>query len=174
MNIYVSMDPKARIEDMNAACAKAKDGNYEYVCLPQWFVYTASEALKGSETKVATILSLPGGTTSSFSKFAEAKQAIANGAALVIVPVNMQHCENKDFAAVKGDLASALVACTTTNAQKRGAKTAALIDGAKLSLDDIRNAVSACSGTSVTYIFIAHNEDAVKALKGEFPTVDAY
>lgn len=174
MNIYVSMDPKARIEDMNAACAKAKDGNYEYVCLPQWFVSTASEALKGSETKAATILSLPGGTTSSFAKFAEAKQAIASGAALVIVPVNMQYCEDKDFAAVKNDLASVLVACTTTNAQKRGAKTAALIDGAKLSIADIRNAVDACAGTSVTYILIAHNDDAVSALKNEFPAVDAY
>ena len=173
MKILYSMDPKADIAAVRKKCAEGKEGGYEFVCLPQWFVSTAAEELKGSAVKPATILSLPGGTTMPQSKFAEAKQAILNGAGLIIFPVNMALCEAGDFAGAKADLDTALVACKIESGRKSGALTAALIDGEKLDAEGVRGAVGFCAASGVGTIFVAHNEAAVKALGGEFP-VEAF
>ena len=108
MTVYYSLDPAAKIDAVKEACASAKAGGYEYICVPQWFVSTAAEALADSPVGVSTILSLPGGTTSSKSKYAEAKWAIVNGADLLIFPVNMTLCAAGEFDKAKGDLDSAL------------------------------------------------------------------
>lgn len=174
MKVYYSMDPKADIGAVKTACEAAKDGGYEYVCLPQWFVSFAKDSLAGSGTDVATIISLPGGTTTPFAKFAEAKQAIVNGAGLIMFPVNMALCEAGDYAAAKSDLDTALVATKIESGKKSGVKSAALIDGAKLGPDALREVVSFCAASGVGSIVIAHNDGAVKALSGEFPTVTAF
>ena len=174
MTVYYSLDPAAKIDAVKEACAAAKAGGYEYICVPQWFVSTAAEALADSPVGVSTILSLPGGTTSSKSKYAEAKWAIVNGADLLIFPVNMTLCAAGEFDKAKGDLDSALVACKTANGCRRGVKPAALIDGGELDADGIKKAVSFCASAGVAPIFIAHNEGAVNALKGEFDAVQAF
>ena len=142
MTVYYSLDPAAKIDAVKEACAAAKAGGYEYICVPQWFVSTAAEALADSPVGVSTILSLPGGTG--------------------------------EFDKAKGDLDSALVACKTANGRKRGVKPAALIDGGELDADGIKKAVSFCASAGVAPIFIAHNEGAVNALKGEFDAVQAF
>ena len=174
MTVYYSMDPGAKIDAVKEACAAAEAGGYEYICVPQWFVSTAAEKLADSSVGVATILSLPGGTTSSKSKYAEAKWAIVNGADLLIFPVNMPLCAAGEFDKAKGDLDSALVACKTANGRKRGVKPAALIDGGELDADGIRKAVSFCDAAGVVLSLIAHNEEAARSLKGEFETVQAF
>ena len=174
MTVYYSLDPSAKVDAIKDACAAAKDGGYEYICVPQWFVSTAAEALKESAVGVATLISLPGGTTSSKSKYAEAKWAIVNGADLLIFPVNMALCLRGEFDKAKGDLDSALVACKTANGRKRGVKPAALIDGAELDGEGIKKAAAFCSKAGVAPIFIAHNEEAVAVLKSEFEAVQAF
>ena len=174
MKIYISMNPNANIGDVKKECQTAKDGEYSYICLPQWFVSPAADELDSSKTDVATIIGLPGGTTSSYAKFAEAKQAIANGARLIIIPINMSLCEKGDFAAAKNDLSSALVACKTINGCKRGAKAAVLIDGADLDENSLKKAVELCSDLDVCSVFIAHNKKAVEAFKKDFPAVEEF
>ena len=174
MTVYYSLDPAAKIDAIKEACGAAKAGGYDYICVPQWFVSTAAEALADCPVGVATVLSLPGGTTSSKSKYAEAKWAIVNGADLLIFPVNMALCAAGEFDKAKGDLDSALVACKTANGKKRGVKPAALIDGGELDAAGVRKAVSFCAASGVSPIFIAHNEGAVNELKGEFEAVQAF
>ncbi len=174
MTVYYSLDPAAKIDAIKEACVSAKAGGYEYICVPQWFVSTAAETLADSEVGVATILSLPGGTTSSKSKYAEAKWAIVNGADLLIFPVNMELCAKGEFDKAKSDLDSALVACKTANGRRRGVKPAALIDGGELDPDGIGKAVAFCAKAGVAPIFIAHREDAVEALKKNYEAVQAF
>ena len=174
MTVFYSLDPTAKIDAIKEACAAAKSGGYEYICVPQWFVSTAAEALADTPVGVATIISLPGGTTSSKSKYAEAKWAIVNGADLLIFPVNMALCAAGEFDKAKGDLEAALVACKTANGRKRGVKPAALIDGGELDAEDVGKAAAFCAKAGVAPIFIAHNEDAVSELKGKFEAVQAF
>lgn len=174
MRIYYFLDPKADIEAVRKECAAAKAGGYSYICLPQWFVSFASEELKGSDTAVAAILGLPGGTTSPYAKFAEAKQAILAGAGLIIFPVNMALVRDGAFAAAKADLDTALVACKIESGKKSGVRTAALIDGRDLDVEKIAEAAAFCAASGVGSVMIAHNEAAVAALSAKYPSVIAY
>ncbi|MBQ7475443.1 MAG: hypothetical protein IJS78_05930 [Clostridia bacterium] len=174
MAITFFLDPKADVGAVKEACAAAKEGGYEYICLPQWFVSFAKAELEGSAVGVATILGLPGGTTSPYAKFAEAKQAILAGAALIIFPVNMALLEAGDFAAAKADLDTALVACKIESGKKSGVKTAALIDGEKLGTDALRRAAENCVASGVGSVMIAHNEAAAEAISRELPAVVAF
>ena len=174
MRVYYFMDPKADIGAVDKACEAAKDGGFEYLCLPQWFVSYAKDKLGDGSVGVATIISLPGGTTTPYAKFAEAKQAILNGAGLIMFPVNMALCEAGDYAAAKADLDTALVATKIESGKKSGVKSAALIDGARLDGAALREVASFCAASGVGSIVIAHNEAAVSALSGEFPAVTAF
>ncbi len=174
MTLYYSLDPNAKIDDVKKACASAKEGGYSYICLPQWLVSTAAEALAGSGTGVATIIGLPGGTTKSASKYAEAKQAIVNGANLLIISVNMALCSRGDFDRAKNDLEAALVACKTANGRKSGVRSSALIDGAELDADGLRKAIGFCEAAGADPVFVAHCGNAVESLKKEFNSVEAF
>lgn len=167
--MYVSMNPKATLVELQAACGKASAEGYDLICVPQWFVAAAAEALRETNVKVTTIVGLPGGTTTEFAKFAEAKQAIVNGAKEFIVPLNMDLCKKGDLAAAKNDLAAALVA------SKKGADTAALIDAAELTDAQLKAVVATCATTSVGRILVAHAaDDAIKAAAGDLANVEAY
>ena len=174
MKICFSMDPMVKIDAVKDACAAAKANGCECICVPQWFVSTAADELASADTSVATIVGLPGGTTSPYSKFAEAKQAVANGADLVIFPVNMALCKKGDIDAAKGDLASALVACSTVNARKRNVKSAALVDAADVDDAQLKKIVEFCLASGVCLVLVAHNEKAAADLKAEFDAVEAF
>lgn len=157
--MYVYMDPAAKLQQVTDACSKAAAAKCEAVCVPQWFVSTAAGALAGSGVKTATILGLPGGTTSSAAKYAEAKQAIANGASVIIVPVNMQLCASGSILAAKNDLVSSMAPA------KKGAEAIALIDAENLSADKLEEVASMCIGAGVKSVLVANaTADIMKKL----------
>ena len=123
--MYVHMEPRSTLDELKAACKAAAAANCDAVCVPQWFVAPAAQDLKGSEVEVMTIVGLPGGSTSSFAKYAEAKQAVANGADEVIVPMNLEFCV-KDPAAAKNDFVA-----SAAPAKKHG-RVMTLVDAAGL------------------------------------------
>ena len=123
--MYVHMDPQSTLDALTAAYEQAAKAACDALCVPQWFVATAAAALKEKNVAVATIVGLPGGTTSSFAKYAEAKQAVANGAEIVIVPMNLELCV-KDPAAAKNDFVA-----SAAPAKKHG-RVMTLVDAAGL------------------------------------------
>ena len=173
MKMYIFMDPQAKVDEIKTACEKACSERYEVICVPEWLVSTAADALNEKKTEVATIIGLPGGTTSPFAKFAEAKQALANGADWIIFPVNMQFCIDKNISAAKGELKEVLVATKTKLAQSKKVKAAALIDGAKIDTEILKDIVSACISTNVDKIFVAHS-DAIENIIEEFPIAEKF
>ena len=72
--MYVHMEPQSTLDELKAACRRAAEAQCAAICVPQWFVAPAAEELKDTELEVLTIVGLPGGTTSSFAKYAEAKR----------------------------------------------------------------------------------------------------
>ncbi len=172
MKMFVFMNPDAKIDEVKAACAKAEKEGYDSICVPQWLVSTAADALTATKVAVVTLIGLPGGTTSSFAKFAEAKQAVANGANKIIIPVNMQMCVNGNLDGAKSDLSAALVAGKTILANKNGVEIAALVDGAELGDEQLKAVAKMCVAANVSEVMIAHS-DALELAK-EIPAVVAF
>ncbi|MBR0085514.1 MAG: hypothetical protein IJL97_03085 [Lachnospiraceae bacterium] len=156
MEMIKFMNPKATVTEVTEAAKAAASEGKELILVPQWFVSTAAEALAGTGTVAATIVGLPGGTTSSFAKFAEAKQAVANGAKIIIVPINMDLCAKGDIDGVKGDLQAALVAGKTKAAVQNKVKISALIDGEGLSAEKLGELAGQVSLPGLDKVFIAH------------------
>ena len=77
--ILARMNPSMKIDDVKAACEDAKRAGVCALCIPQWFVDYACGQLKGTNIKVATVVGLPQGTTSTFAKYAEVKLAVQAG-----------------------------------------------------------------------------------------------
>ncbi len=140
--MYAFMNPQAKLEELLRACMKALNQGYTAICVPQWFVAAAKEALTDTKMKVATIAGLPGGTTSSPAKYAEIKQAVANGAEVIILPVNMEFCKNGDLAAARNDFSSAIIAGRLSGETKT--KVIALIDAAELEVEALEKIAGMC------------------------------
>jgi len=98
-----AMDPKATVAGIEQKCEFAKEQGYGAIEVPQWFVSYAKEKLLGSKVMVSTCVGLPGGESSTFAKYAEVKQAVANKADEVSIPVNMSFINEKKISEAKND-----------------------------------------------------------------------
>lgn len=153
--MYVYMNPAAKLQNITELCSKAIADRCEAVCVPQWFVSTAAGALAGSSVKTATILGLPGGTTSSSAKQAEAKQAVANGASILIIPANMKLCAEGMISAAKNDLVSAAAPA------KKGAEAISLIDAEGLRANEAEEIALMCIQSGIASVLVANATDDV-------------
>ena len=147
--MYEFMAPNAALTDLEDACRKTLSAGCAGICVPQWFVSAAKQSLGGA-AKVATLVGLPGGTTSSFAKYAETKQAIANGADVVLVTVNMALCAAGDFAAAKNDLVASMAP-----AKKHGC-AAAVVDADALNAAQLLETGKLCMEAGVTAVYVTN------------------
>lgn len=109
----VKMDPGASVRDIDEACTTAKSKGYAALCVPQWFVNVAAEKL-GAGVKVDTIISLPGGATSTYAKYAEVNEAVKNGANEITIPVNMDMVGADRISDARNDLQTAMITAAAT------------------------------------------------------------
>ena len=147
--ILARMDPALRFDQMKNACAEVKGTKARTLCIPQWFVADAAETLKGSGIKVATVVGLPGGTTSPFAKYAEVKQAVTAGAEVIIIPVNMKLCKTSDWDEVRKDLAESMTPC------KGRAAVYALLETEGISDGQLDMAAQTCAACGVDGIMLS-------------------
>ena len=157
--------PGAKITEIKQLLEAAKQRNSFAICIPQWFVSPVKEELSGSQVKIATVVGLPDGTNSPLAKYAEIKQAVAFGADIVLVPVNMDHCRAGDMAAVKKDLAESLTA------SKGKAEAGAILEVKDLDDSRIIEAAQACESVGAKVIMLSGitggyvKAETVRALK---------
>ena len=77
---HTLLKPDATKEQIHQLCEEAKQYHFASVCVnPCWISYCA-ELLKGTDTKVCTVIGFPLGATSTKSKEEEIKEAIKDGA----------------------------------------------------------------------------------------------
>lgn len=143
------MNPGMRIGEVKAACDEAKACKVLALCIPQWFVDYAVAELSGTGIKVATVVGLPGGATSTFAKYAEVKQAVVSGAQTILIPVSMQLCASGDWGAIKNDLAEAMVPC------KGKAEVFAVLETGVLSSGQLEAAADVCSACGVDAVLLS-------------------
>lgn len=147
--ILADMRPQAKFTDIECILAEANNQKREVVCIPQWFVSFAKERLEGHELKVATVIGLPGGTTSPYAKYAEVKQAVTNGADMILIPINMEFCMSGDIHMVKKDLSESMVAA------KRKAEIIAIIEVKDLDEQKIQKIAEACLSCGVDGVMLS-------------------
>lgn len=151
--MYVAMKPDSKVADIGAAAAHAESIGADALCVPQWMVSCAKEQTK---LPIATIVGLPGGTTSEFQHYAETKQALANGASIVIIPMNVELIKRGELGKAKAALNYAMIAL-------RGSSGCAfaLIDGKEV--PDFVPAAKAALDNGVKAVLIANADPAAVA-----------
>ena len=77
---HTILKPNTSSSDIRTLCEEAKQYEFAAVCIPPYFVSHASQLLKGSKIKLATVIGFPFGYSHYSAKLAEAEQAITDGA----------------------------------------------------------------------------------------------
>ncbi|MCH3905102.1 MAG: deoxyribose-phosphate aldolase [Lactobacillus sp.] len=77
---HTMLKPDATEAEIDKLLAEAKEYHFASVCVNPYWVKKCAQALKDSDVNVVTVIGFPLGATSTASKVAETKQAIADGA----------------------------------------------------------------------------------------------
>ena len=86
---HTLLAPDATEGQNKKICDEAKEHHFASVCVnPSWVSFCAKE-LKGTDSKVCTVIGFPLGATSTKSKEEELKQAIADGAEELDMVINI-------------------------------------------------------------------------------------
>lgn len=91
-------------KDIIQLCDEAKQYQFATVCVNPYWVKTAAKELKDSRVGVATVVGFPLGVTTTFTKIAEARDAIASGASEVDMVINIGALKSKDEITVYQDI----------------------------------------------------------------------
>lgn len=164
----VKMDPHATVGDLEQACAAVRSKGYTALCVPQWFVNLAAEKLHGS-AKVDTIISLPGGTTSTYAKYAEVNEAVKNGANEITIPVNMDLVKESRLSDARNDLETAMITAASTD----GVCVRALLEAGIACTDALKEAVEMICDCGIKHIVLSFVMSNAKADSGVIAEVIA-
>lgn len=76
-------------EEILTLCEEAKKHQFAAVCVNPHLVGDAADALRNTDVKIATVVGFPLGATTTFTKVAETRDAIANGATEIDMVMNV-------------------------------------------------------------------------------------
>lgn len=101
---HTLLKPDSTKEQILQLCEEAKEYEFATVCINPSWVSTAAKALKGTSVGVTTVIGFPLGATSTFTKVAETRDAIASGATEVDMVINIGALKSKDEGTVYQDI----------------------------------------------------------------------
>lgn len=90
--------------DIRNLCQEAAEHGFGAVCVQPCYVKLACDELKGTPVKVATVIGFPLGATTGLAKAAEAREAVANGAAELDMVLNVGALKEGRFDYVGADI----------------------------------------------------------------------
>lgn len=108
---HTLLKPEATPDAILRLCAEAREHRFKSVCVNSRFVDLCRSALEGSKVLVCSVVGFPLGAMATAAKVAEARGAIADGAAEIdmVVPVGMARAG--DWEAVTADISAVYAAC---------------------------------------------------------------
>jgi deoxyribose-phosphate aldolase len=107
---HTLLKPESTKEQIIKLCEEAKQYNFATVCVNPYWVQTAANELRGSKVGVTTVIGFPLGSTSTFVKIAETRDALANGATEIDMVMNIGALKSGDFDTVKKDIEGVVIA----------------------------------------------------------------
>ncbi|NBD23991.1 deoxyribose-phosphate aldolase [Paenibacillus glycinis] len=108
---HTLLKPEATFSNIVKLCAEAKQHKFATVCVNPYWVAEAAEQLQGTGVGITTVIGFPLGASSSFTKIAETRDAIANGATEIDMVLNVGALKSGRFAAVEQDVRGVADAC---------------------------------------------------------------
>ena len=103
---HTLLKPDATGEQIVTLCEEAARYHFAAVCIPPCYVRLASKELRGTDVKVATVVSFPFGNDATAVKTAAVREAITRGASELDVVLNISKLLSGEFDYVAGELAS--------------------------------------------------------------------
>lgn len=98
-------------EQILKICEEAKQYNFMSVCVNSYYTPLVSEALKGSDVKVCTVVGFPLGQMSTESKALETAYAVECGADEIDMVINVGALKDGDEAEVLADIRAVRTVC---------------------------------------------------------------
>lgn len=103
---HTLLKPDATEEQISKLCAEAAEYHFAAVCIPPCYVKLAAGELRGTDVKVATVISFPFGNDTTPVKVAAVRDAVTKGASELDVVMNFSKFLSGDFDYVADELAS--------------------------------------------------------------------
>ena len=107
---HTHLAPVASAERIDTLCAEAREHGLFSVCVNPCWVPRVSAALEGSDVRVCTVVGFPLGASSSETKAAETRLAVAAGADEIDMVLNLGWLLGGDEGAVEADIAGVVAA----------------------------------------------------------------
>ncbi|WP_312875632.1 deoxyribose-phosphate aldolase [Paenibacillus planticolens] len=107
---HTLLKPDATKDEIIKVCSEAKQYNFATVCINPYWVPLAAKELAGSKVGITTVVGFPLGATTTFSKMAETRDAIANGATEIDMVMNIGALKSGDLNTVKKDIEGVVLA----------------------------------------------------------------
>ena len=103
---HTLLKPDATEGDVRKLCQEAVHYHFAAVCVLPCYVRLAAKELRGTDVKVATVVSFPFGADTTAVKAAAVREAIVGGASELDVVMNISKFLSGEFAYVAEELAS--------------------------------------------------------------------
>lgn len=103
---HTLLKPDAKEADVRRLCEEAARFHFAAVCIQPCYVRLAAKELRGTDVKVATVVSFPFGYDTTVVKAAGVRDAIVGGASEVDVVMNVTRFLSGEFSYVAEELAS--------------------------------------------------------------------
>ena len=103
---HTLLKPDATEEQIAWLCEEAAHYHFAAVCIPPCYVRLAARELRGTDVKVATVISFPFGNDATAVKTAAVREAITRGASELDVVLNVSKLLSGQFDYVADELAS--------------------------------------------------------------------
>src|SRR3954466_3224177 len=103
---HTLLKPDATEEDVRRLCREAAHYHFATACVLPCYVRLAAKELRGTDVKVATVVSFPFGADATVVKAAAVRNAIQSGASELDVVMNISRFLSGEFAYVAEELAS--------------------------------------------------------------------
>lgn len=101
---HTLLKPDSTKEQIIELCEEAKAYHFATVCIQPTWVSLANTILKDSDVGITTVIGFPLGATSTFTKVAETRDAIASGATEVDMVINIGTLKSQDDMGVFQDI----------------------------------------------------------------------
>lgn len=163
--------PNCTDKDIKRVCEEAIKHNFFAVCIPPYYVRSASRLLEDTGVKISTVVGFPLGYAAIPAKVEEIKRAIDEGADEIDIVANIAAVKNGDWAHVRNDIDGVTIAV-----HLKGKKIKMIIEVALLEEDELLKLCKICGEVGVDFVKTSTGyEDSVsieqvKSLRSKLPT----
>lgn len=112
---HTVLRPEATKADVLRLCAEAKEQGFVVIFVPPCYVDEAVTAVEGTDVQVGIPIGFPLGGHSTHVKVTEALEAVAHGAKVLDMVINISRLKSGDYDLVRNDMAAVVQATPDVN-----------------------------------------------------------